>query len=140
MAKKISKNISALEFGCESPLRFFEACSACPRFDGPCPDLTLGKEILRGRKRLAYGNPHEKDTIHASAFNCLAPLYYFERTRKNCGHAGRCREEGLLLALLDGKKALDYSRKEVTELIPVGHRQRAAKTGRVKIRKAKASS
>jgi hypothetical protein len=85
MARRISKNISVLEFGCQAPLRFFEHCAACPRFEDDCPDLKMGK-------------------------------YYFERTRKKCGHAGRCREEGLLLALLDGKKALDYSRKEVTEL------------------------
>jgi hypothetical protein len=116
MARRMSKNISVLEFGCQAPLRFFEHCAACPRFEDDCPDLKMGKEVLSGKKKIVYGYQQGEDAIHISAFNCLTPLYYFERTRKKCGHAGRCREEGLLLALLDGKKALDYSRKEVTEL------------------------
>lgn len=140
MARKLAKDISVFEFGCEAPLRFFEHCSACPRFGEACPDLILGKKILRGKKRLAYGITHEEDTIHAGAFNCLAPLYYFEHSRKNCGHAGRCREEGLLLALLDGKKRLDYSHKEVTELAAVRHRRKSAKAGRAKTMKATATS
>jgi hypothetical protein len=116
MARRISKNISVLEFGCQAPLRFFEHCAACPRFEDDCPDLKMGKEVLSGKKKIVYGYQQGEDAIHIGAFNCLTPLYYFERTRKKCGHAGRCREEGLLLALLDGKKALDYSHKEVTEL------------------------
>jgi hypothetical protein len=139
MAKRISKSIHALEFGCEAPLRFFEHCTACPRFDDACPDLILGKEILRGKKKVAYGRTHEEDAVRADEFNCLAPIYYFERSRKNCGHAGRCREEGLLLALLDGKKALDYSRKEVTEL-PKVRKRKVAKVAKAKTRKATAAS
>jgi len=127
MARKMSKTISVLEFGCQAPLRFFEHCVACPRFGDDCPDLVMGKEILRAKKKSAYGDDQGEDTVHATAFNCLAPLYYFERSRKKCAHAGRCREEGLLLALLDGKKALDYSHKEVVELPEVSRRRKVAK-------------
>jgi hypothetical protein len=139
MAKRIPKSIHVLEFGCEAPLRFFEHCSACPRFDDACPDLILGKDILRGKKKVAYGNTHEENAVHADDFNCLAPIYYFERSRKKCGHAGRCREEGLLLALLDGKKVLDYSRKEVTEL-PSVRKRKVARAAKAKTRKASAAS
>jgi len=138
MARSISKRISVFEFGCEAPLRFFEHCTNCPRFGDDCPDLAMGKEILRGKKKIAYGDHQGEDTISAKAFNCLAPLYYFERSRKKCGHAGRCREEGLLLALLDGKKTLDYSRKDVAEL-PVVRRRKAAKAAKTKARQVAAS-
>jgi hypothetical protein len=127
MARSLSKTISIFEFGCQAPLKFFEHCVACPRFGDDCPDLIMGKQILRGKKKIAYGDEQGEDTIHATAFNCLAPLYYFERSRKKCAHAGRCREEGLLLALLDGKKTLDYSYKEVVELPHVSRRHKAAK-------------
>lgn len=127
MARRIPKNISVLEFGCQAPLRFFEHCARCPRFEDDCPDLKMGKEILSGKKKIVYRYQQGEDAIHMSAFNCLTPLYYFERTRKKCGHAGRCREEGLLLALLDGKKTLDYSHKEVTELPRVRRRRKVAK-------------
>jgi len=50
-----------------------------------CPDLILGKEILRGKKKVAYGHTHEENAVHADDFNCLAPIYYFERSRQNCG-------------------------------------------------------
>ncbi|MCK4391092.1 MAG: hypothetical protein KAV83_12750 [Desulfobacterales bacterium] len=123
MTRKVSKSISVLEFGCQAPLRFFEHCAKCPRFGDNCQDLSMGKDVLRGKKKIAYGNEQAEDTIHVSAFNCLTPLYYFEHSRKKCAHAGRCREEGLLLALLDGKKTLDYSHKEVTELSPVRRRK-----------------
>ena len=139
MAKRISKSIHVLEFGCEAPLRFFEHCSACPRFEDACPDLILGKEILRGKKKVVYGHTHEEGAVHADDFNCLAPIYYFERSRKKCGHAGRCREEGLLLALLDGKKTLDYSRKELTEL-PQVRKRKVARVAKAKTRKAGAAS
>jgi hypothetical protein len=128
MVRKTAKKISVLEFGCQAPLRFFEHCTACARFGDDCPDLALGKEILRGTKSVGYGDHPAEDTININAFNCLTPLYYFERSRKKCGHAGRCREEGLLLALLDGKKAMDYTHKEVTELPRVRRRRKAAKT------------
>ncbi|MBM4274399.1 MAG: hypothetical protein FJ134_08070 [Deltaproteobacteria bacterium] len=108
--------IHALEFSCQSPLRFYERCSSCPRFKEDCPDLKLGVEILRGKTKLAYGANGAVDQVHVSAFNCLAPLYYFEKTRSNCAHQGRCREEGLLLALLTGKKTLDCSEKQVISL------------------------
>jgi hypothetical protein len=127
MARKSSKNISVLEFVCQAPLRFFEHCAKCARFGDDCPDLTMGKEVLRGQKKIAYTDEPAEDTIHISAFNCLTPLYYFERSRKKCAHAGRCREEGLLLALLDGKRTLDYSHKEVTDLPRVRRLRKVAK-------------
>ena len=126
MVNRSSKTISVLEFGCQAPIRFFEHCAGCPRFGDECPDLAIGKDVLRGKKKIAYGNEQAEDTIHVSAFNCLTPLYYFEHSRKKCAHAGRCREEGLLLALLDGKKILDYTHKEVTEL-PRVRRRKVAK-------------
>ena len=135
MAKKIAKNISVLEFGCQAPLKFFEHCSKCARFSEGCPDLTRGKEILRGKKKINYGDDHTEDTVHITAFNCLTPLYYFESSRKKCAHEGRCREEGLLLALLDGKKALDYSHKEVTEL-PRKWRRKVSKVAPATAQKA----
>lgn len=103
--------IHVMEFGCESPIRFYERCGACPRFDD-CPDLALGKEILRGKKKIDYtAESNLREGVDAKSFNCLAPLNYFEKTRKMCAHKGRCREEGLLLALLSGKKKLDYAQK-----------------------------
>lgn len=135
MAEKMSKSVSVLEFGCREPLRFYERCAKCARFGDDCPDLAVGKAVLRGKKKVAYGNEEAENTVHASAFNCLAPLYYFERSRKKCGHAGRCREEGLLLALLDGKTTLDYSRKEVTAL-PRVRKRKAARAAKAKTRKA----
>jgi hypothetical protein len=74
------------------------------------------KEVLRGRKEIAYGEDADEDSIHVSAFKCLAPLNYIERGRSRCPHEHRCREEGLLLALLDGKKVLDYSSTKVFKL------------------------
>jgi hypothetical protein len=97
----------------------------------------MGKEILRGRKKVAYGDDQGEDTIPATAFHCLAPLRYFERSRKKCGHAGRCREEGLLLALLDRKKTLDYSQKDVAELSSI--RRKVAKVAKAKGKRAAAS-
>ena len=98
------------------------------------------------KKKLPYvlygikiGDYQGEKTVSAKAFNCLAPLYYFERSRTNCGHAGRCREEGLLLALLDGKKTLDYSHKDVTDLPTVVRRRKAAKAVTAKRKKAATS-
>ncbi|UCH07842.1 MAG: hypothetical protein JSV55_02290 [Deltaproteobacteria bacterium] len=56
-----------------------------------------------------------RHSVDANVFNCLAPLYFFEKSRKKCPHEGHCREEGLLLALLGGKKKLDYRQK-----VPIG--------------------
>jgi len=107
-----SETIHAFEFDCQAPLKFYERCFSCPRFKDDCPDLTLGVEILRKKMKLVYDNmAHSKDSVNASAFNCLAPLNYFEKTRTKCAHEGRCREEGLLIALLIGRKELDYSQK-----------------------------
>ncbi len=104
--------IHALEFGCQAPLKFYEHCFSCPRFDENCPDLAFGLEILRDKKKINYNEEFaSKDKVNAKAFNCLAPLNYFEKSRKNCAHQGRCREEGLLLALLSGRKELDYAQK-----------------------------
>lgn len=117
------KTIHALEFACQAPLKFYQHCSACPRFAENCPDLKLGQEILKGKKQVVYarGGATAADDVHASTFKCFAPIYYFEKTRTNCGHQGRCREEGLLLALLSGKRTLDYSQKVV---IPLAARKR----------------
>jgi hypothetical protein len=109
--------VHALEFVCQAPLRFYEHCASCPRFHDDCPDLALGREILRGKKKVVYnGNARLENEVNVGDFQCLAPLYYFEKSRKNCAHEGRCREEGLLLALLSGKKSLDYSQKEAIQL------------------------
>ena len=117
MKSKRSGTIHALEFGCQAPLRFYEHCASCARFNGDCPDLALGREVLRGKKRIIYDNgPESEETVSASSFNCVAPLYYFEKSRKLCAHQGRCREEGLLLALLGGKKELAYTQKEAIRL------------------------
>ena len=116
MTKSASGMVHALEFDCQAPLKFYEHCSSCPRFDDECPDLALGKEILRKKKKVVYNNDFDSnDSVHASAFNCLAPLNYFEKSRKKCAHQGRCREEGLLLALLSGKKELVYTQKTVVQ-------------------------
>jgi hypothetical protein len=130
-----SGKVHALEFGCQAPLKFYEECSICPQFDLDCPDLTQGIELLRDKKSIAYDidGGSEKD-IHAGSFKCSVPLYYFENTRRNCGHRGRCREEGLLLALLSGKKELDYVQKSAIEL-PVSKKEKRA--GRVKKTEAK---
>jgi len=134
MTPKLPKTVSVLEFGCQAPLKFFEHCTNCARFSDSCPDLALGKEILRGKKKVVFAGEACDNEVKATAFNCLAPLYYFEKSRMNCAHEGRCREEGLLLALLDGKKDLDYSQKEVTKLHPVRRRATAvAKAPKVKI-------
>ncbi len=118
--------IHVMEFGCESPIRFYERCGACPRFDN-CPDLALGKEILRGKNQIDY---HAEgglgEGVDAKKFNCLAPLNYFEKTRKMCAHKGRCREEGLLLALLSGKKKLDYAQKTAIQFPRPMHREKKA--------------
>lgn len=110
------KDVHVLEFGCEAPLKFYEHCRACPRFGEDCPDLQLGLEILRGKKKLINEQVPPGEGVPAGAFKCLAPLAYFEKTRRNCPHEGRCREEGLLLALLTGKRKLDYSRLSALEL------------------------
>ncbi len=112
MASSTSGMIRASEFGCQAPLKFYEHCMACPHFNQHCTDLMKGIEILRGKKRLVYNEKdHGEGIIHARSFKCVAPLHYFEKSRKSCGHEGRCREEGLLIALLSGKKELDYSQK-----------------------------
>jgi len=110
------KDVHVLEFDCQAPLKFYERCSACPRFGDDCPDLQLGLEILRGKKNLLQEQVPPGEGVRASDFKCLAPLAYFEKTRRNCPHQGRCREEGLLIALLTGKRNLDYSRKSALEL------------------------
>ena len=110
--------IHALEFSCQTPLKFYERCSNCARFGDDCIDLQLGKDILRGKKKLVYARGNPEDSVHADSFNCLAPLHYFEKARSKCPHDGRCREEGLLLALLSGKKSLGYTQKNAVELLP----------------------
>lgn len=112
-----SRMVHVLEFGCQAPLKFYMHCSACPQSEEDCTDLMLGKEILGGKKKLVYnGTDYVEGSVHASSFNCTAPLQYFEKSKKKCGHMGRCREEGLLLALLSGKRGLDYSQKTTIEL------------------------
>ena len=105
--------VHVLEFECQAPLKFYEHCSACPKSIDMCPDLELGKDIIRGKKKIIYNNSFDSEgSVHAKAFNCLVPLRYFEKTRRVCAHKGRCREEGLLIALLDGKRKLVYTQKE----------------------------
>lgn len=112
-----SRMVHVLEFGCQAPLKFYLHCSACPQSEEDCTDLMLGKEILGGKKKLVYnGTDYVEGSVHASSFNCTAPLQYFEKSKKKCGHMGRCREEGLLLALLSGKRGLDYSQKTTIEI------------------------
>ncbi len=89
MKARVPKNISVLEFRHPAPLKFFEHCSKCARFGDDCPDLTLGKEVLQGKKKVAYGDDVSRESIHMSAFNCLAPLYYIERRRRKCAYAGK---------------------------------------------------
>lgn len=115
MKKQNTAMIHAMEFGCEAPLKFYEHCSVCPYSMEECPDLELGIEILRGKKELVYnGTPYsDEGKVDVGEFNCSSPRSYFEKTRKVCAHKGRCREEGLLLALLTGKKDLTYSQKDV---------------------------
>jgi hypothetical protein len=103
------KDVHVLEFGCQAPLKFYEHCQACARFGEDCSDLNLGMEILRGKKKLIFEQVASGEGVHASSFKCLAPLNYFGKSRLSCAHEGRCREEGLLLALLSGKRKLDYS-------------------------------
>jgi len=119
MNSKSSKKIHATEFHCQTPLKFYEHCSSCPQFDG-CSDLALIKEILRMKKNVNYNRDlysargeleGSRYSVDANVFNCFAPLYFFEKTRKKCPHEGHCREEGLLLALLTGKKKLDYNQR-----------------------------
>jgi hypothetical protein len=131
------KSVHALEFMCQSPLKFYERCSACPRFGHDCPDLELGKEILRGRKKISYTLDDAPDTVRVSAFSCLAPLYYFEKTRSKCAHGGRCREEGLLLSLLEGKRSLNYAQVPVIELPSRKVRRPAAAKAPAKAAQAK---
>ena len=125
MGRRMARKISMLEFRCLSAVRFLERCLACPRFGDDCRDLELGKKILRGQKKIDNGVEPAEDTIHVNSFNCLAPLHYIDRSRIKCPHDGRCRDEGLLLALLDGKKVLDYSHKKIIEL-PLKRRRREA--------------
>ena len=131
--KTLTSIIVAELHACVAPLRFFERCSACVRFQDDCNDLALGVELLRRKKKIVYAQDALEDDncIHVSAFNCAAPLAYFERTRNKCPHMGRCREEGLLLALLSGEKTLDYSHKEVTEFTTLRPRK-VVRPGRLK--------
>jgi hypothetical protein len=121
--------IYALEFSCQAPLKFYERCAACPRFGDNCLDLQIGKEILRGKKKVVYGEDSSNESVHAGSFKCLAPLYYFEKSRSNCAHKGRCREEGLLLALLSGKKEISYAQKTAIRL-PISRPRRKKAAGR----------
>jgi hypothetical protein len=83
--------------------------------------LAKGVAILSGKRKLDYnGSSEGEGEMGAMTFDCEAPLRYFEKTRKLCAHKGRCREEGLLLTLLNGKRALDYRRKSETELPRIG--------------------
>ena len=121
--------IHVLEFGCQAPLKFYEHCASCPRFGESCDDLSRGKDVLRGKKRLVYNqDDYDEGSVHASSFKCAAPLYYFEKSRSACGHKGRCREEGLLLALLSGKKELTWTQKTPIELPRLKKRRRIEKT------------
>ena len=73
--------------------------------------VNYNRDIYSARGELE-GSRHSVD---ANVFTCLAPPNFFEKSRKKCPHAGRCREEGLLLALLEEKKKLDYRQKAPLE-------------------------
>jgi len=121
MINKNSNIIHPTEFHCQTPLKFFEHCSSCPQFN-ECPDLALIKEVLRMKKSINYSRDlylargeleGSRHSVDSTAFHCLAPLNFFEKTRKKCPHEGHCREEGLLLALLTGKKKLNYNHRVI---------------------------
>ncbi len=107
--EKKGKKIHIFEFNCQDPLKFYELCSSCARFGDTCADLQLGKTLLKRKKTLNYGIDRIDNSIHVNEFQCQIPLYYFEQTRNKCAHKGKCRDEGLLIALLTGKRELDYS-------------------------------
>jgi len=118
LSSRKADTIHAGEFRCQTPLKFYEHCTACPRFDG-CPDLALVTEILRMSKEVNYDRNFYsargelegvRHSVDANEFHCLTPLYFFENTRMKCPHEGRCREEGLLLALLKERRKLDYAK------------------------------
>jgi len=52
-----------------------------------------------------------KKTIHVSEFECVVPLKHLEKCIA-CPKGGKCRERGLIIQLLTGKKKLDYKKKE----------------------------
>ena len=79
MKTRKSEAIHASEFNCQAPLKFYEHCISCARSRDNCPELALGIELLRGKKKLIYDvDLQSEDAIHVSQFNCMAPLYYFE--------------------------------------------------------------
>lgn len=146
MSNRQPKTIHAVEFRCKTPLKFYERCTSCPRFDG-CPDLSLIKEILRLKKKVNYNRDHysargdlegSRHSVDANVFNCLAPLYFFERTRERCANGGRCRESGLLLALLTGNRKLEYSQKVPMEFPPSTPRPKGLKKRGLNIEQATA--
>lgn len=129
MKSRKSGAIHALEFNCQAPLKFYEHCTSCARFGDDCPELALGIKLLRGRKELVHHMESQSgDSINVSQFKCMAPLNYFEKSRRNCAHQGRCREEGLLLALLSGKKELVYTQKSAIEFQHLKERHKEVRT------------
>jgi NADH-quinone oxidoreductase subunit F len=111
------ESIRVMEFGCEAPMKFYEHCVACPQYEGGCPDLALSRALLEGKKKLVFaGQVDSEDTVNAQAFKCVTPLSYFEKSRNTCGRQGRCREEGLLVDLLSGRKELVYSGTRLKKL------------------------
>ena len=102
--------IRVTEFGCQGPMRFYEHCVSCPQFEEGCPDLALSAAMLEGKKKLVFSDKMvSEDTVNAREFKCVTPLSYFEKSRNTCGRQGKCREEGLLVELLSGKKILVHS-------------------------------
>ncbi|MBU4208147.1 MAG: hypothetical protein KKD12_00435, partial [Proteobacteria bacterium] len=99
-------------------------------------DLTT----MEMKKKIDYsGELISEEYVDVKAFNCQAPLNYFEKTRKKCGHQGRCREEGLLLALLNGNKILDYSQKTAIQFPSIKRRRKKLASLEVKGKKKAAS-
>ena len=125
MSDSTVKRVNAREFGCGAPLKFYERCSACPRFEQGCPDLLRGLALLQGKK-ICYDEHIDPgdDMVHVSSFGCLAPVRYYQKTRETCAHRGRCREEGLLLALLTGKRTMEYARRAPVRMTFTGRRDR----------------
>jgi hypothetical protein len=48
------ESIHALEFDCQAPLRLFEHCKECDRFNDDCSDLQMALELLLRKKNLCY--------------------------------------------------------------------------------------
>ncbi len=51
---KRPESIHESEFDCQAPLRLYELCKQCDRFNAECRDLKMGLELLLREKSLCY--------------------------------------------------------------------------------------